>query len=146
MANPRDRATGGVNSKLFVNGVHVGMVQNANFNRVIQKIAINETGTPRTREHVPNGVVCTLSIGFIYLFRNTLEAQGLLYPTNSDDADALLNFEAIQTLDFRTIADDLIIRAEDVTPSNDSLQFTRDTVYGHNVNFDACWFRTPAAD
>lgn len=145
MANPRDRATGGVNSKLFVNGVFVGLVQNANFNRVIQKIAINECGSPRTREHVPNGVVCTLSIGYMLLIRRTLESQGLLYPTNSDDADALLNFEAVN-LEFRTLADELIIRAEDVTPSNDSMQFTRDTVWGHNINFDACWFRVPRSD
>lgn len=136
MSNPFDRAVGGVNSRLYVDGVYVGLVQNANFNRVFQKVAVNEVGSHRTREHVVNGVVCTISIGWVFIQRSSLEAQGVLYPTNEDEIRGFL----AKTYEFRTLDDELIIKAEGVTPSNDALQFSRDSIWGHNVNFDATWF------
>ena len=139
---PTHRATHGVNSRLYVNGIYVGMVQNANFNRVFQKIAVNESGRSRTREHVYGGVVCTISIAFVMLRTKALQESGLL-PAETEEA--LLNFEA-KTVEFRTVdTDELIYRAEEVSVSNDSLQFSRDTVWGQNVNFDATWFVGPAA-
>lgn len=139
---PTHRATHGVNSRLYVNGIYVGMVQNASFNRVFQKIAVNESGTPRTREHVYGGVVCTVSMGFVELRTKQLQESGLL---PAETPEALLNFEA-KTVEFRTVdTDELIYRAEEVSVSNDNLQFTRDTVWGRNVNFDATWFTSPAS-
>lgn len=143
MARPTHRSTGGINSRLYWNGVFVGLVQNANFNRVFNKIAINELGTPRTREHVFNGVVCTLSIGFMELITKTLQEQGLL-PLDITEED-LIDFPS-GVCEFRTVKGDrLIIRAEDVTVSNDNMTIQRDTAWGHNVNFDATWFRWPRA-
>lgn len=140
MAGPIHKTTHGVNSRLYVNGVFVGMVQNANFNRVFQKIAVNEAGRARTLEHVFGGVVCTLSIGFLELITKTLQEQGVLL---LDDEEALLEAEG-KTFEFRTVKNDrLIVRAEEVTVSNDNLQFSRDTLWGHNVNLDATWFRSP---
>lgn len=142
MAGPRHKATHGVDSNLYVDGVYVGMVQNANFNRVFQKVAVVQAGSSRDVEHVFGGVKFTLSIGFIKLITKTLMEQGLLPP---DTEEALLELEG-KTFEFRRVKDDrLIIRAEEVTVSNDNLQFSRDTVWGHNVNFDATWFKYPKA-
>lgn len=141
MPRPKHRATGGINSRLYWNGVFIGMVQNANFNRIFKKIAVDEAGRARTREHVFNGVVCNLTIGLIELITNTLQTQGLL-PLDIDEED-LIDFEG-GTLEFRTVKRDLlIVRAEDVTVSSDSLNFSRDTVWAHNCTFDATWFRSP---
>lgn len=139
MANPTDRSIGGTNSRLYVDGVYVGMVQNATFSHQVNKVAINEAGSPRTREHIPNGVVCSINIGFVVLKTRSLESMGLLYPT---DEGQMVDFEQ-KTLEFRTNKDELIVKAEGCTPSSNQLTFTRDTIWGRNVTFDATWFYPP---
>lgn len=138
MPNPLDRATGGGNTRLFANGTYVGMVQNANYQRIFEKIAVVEAGRLRVREHVLNGVRCSLSVGYIHLIRRPLEDFGLFYP--EDDETAMLDFNPVP-LEFRTLKDELIIKAEGCSPSNDTFQFSREGVWGRNVSFDATWIR-----
>lgn len=140
---PTHRATHGVNSRMFCNGVYVGMVQNGSFSEVFQKVAVNEAGTPRTREHVYGGVVCTFQLGLVLLRTKSLREAGLV-PRKTPDG--LTSFTA-PTVEFRTVdTDELIIRAEEASVSGDVRNFTRDTVWAKNLNFDATWFVEPGDD
>ncbi|HCB04517.1 MAG TPA: hypothetical protein DEQ43_09775 [Nocardioides bacterium] len=116
------------------------MVQNATFNEIFQKIAVNESGTPRTREHVYGGVVCSFQLGLVFLRTKPLRESGLM-PQKTPRG--LIEFEA-PVVEFRTVdSDELIIRAEEASVSGNVSTFTRDTVWSKNLNFDATWFVEP---
>ncbi len=71
-----------------------------------------------------------------------LRSKGLSQAALARDSGILFSVVSVQ-VNYRRPArldDELIIKAEGVTPSNDALQFSRDSIWGHNVNFDATWF------